>query len=185
MSQGVECYSCLPKTAWPPTSELETVAIVSATTSTVLDPDRLLQAVVDLTKERFGLYHAHIYLVNGQILNLAVGAGENACQGLRAQVAAVVGVETKGETAGGLGREQRGDIVKRCVNLLSRIIRRQVGTPNVHIAASRRPSGLRKTTITLNSLAHRTTWLRSDLLVGWAESSAVTLLNVASICSPA
>ena len=27
---------------------------------------------------------------------------------------------------------------------------------------SRRPSGLRKTTITLNSLAHRTTWLRSD-----------------------
>ena len=29
---------------------------------------------------------------------------------------------------------------------------------------SRRPSGLRKTTITLNSLAHRTTWLRSDFL---------------------
>ena len=27
---------------------------------------------------------------------------------------------------------------------------------------SRRPSGLRKTTITLNSLAHRTSWLRSD-----------------------
>ena len=22
MSQGVECYSCLPKTAWPPTSPL-------------------------------------------------------------------------------------------------------------------------------------------------------------------
>ena len=30
---------------------------------------------------------------------------------------------------------------------------------------SRRPSGLRKTTITLNSLAHRTTWLRSDLII--------------------
>ena len=29
-------------------------------------------------------------------------------------------------------------------------------------STSRRPSGLRKTTITLNSLAHRTTWLRSD-----------------------
>ncbi len=27
---------------------------------------------------------------------------------------------------------------------------------------SRRPSGLRKTTFTHNSLAHRTTWLRSD-----------------------
>ena len=23
MSQGVECYSCLPKTAWPPTSTIE------------------------------------------------------------------------------------------------------------------------------------------------------------------
>ena len=28
---------------------------------------------------------------------------------------------------------------------------------------SRRPSGLRKTTLQTNSLAHRTTWLRSDL----------------------
>ncbi len=31
------------------------------------------------------------------------------------------------------------------------------------LVASRRPSGLRKTTFTHNSLAHRTTWLRSDL----------------------
>ena len=23
MSQGVECYSCLPKTAWPPTSSIQ------------------------------------------------------------------------------------------------------------------------------------------------------------------
>ncbi|MDD1366813.1 hypothetical protein PTB13_01360 [Bacillus sp. MHSD17] len=28
---------------------------------------------------------------------------------------------------------------------------------------SRRPSGLRKTNVRSNSLAHRTTWLRSDL----------------------
>ncbi len=31
-------------------------------------------------------------------------------------------------------------------------------------SGSRRPSGLRKTTLETNSLAHRTTWLRSDLL---------------------
>ncbi len=31
------------------------------------------------------------------------------------------------------------------------------------LSASRRPSGLRKTRETNNSLAHRTTWLRSDL----------------------
>jgi signal transduction histidine kinase len=58
--------------------ELETVAAVSTTASTVLDPDELLQSVVDLTKERFNLYHAHIYLVDDSLntLVLASGAGE-------------------------------------------------------------------------------------------------------------
>jgi signal transduction histidine kinase len=57
---------------------METVAEVSATTATLLDPDRLLYAVVDLTKERFGLYHAHIYLADAawSTLLLAAGAGE-------------------------------------------------------------------------------------------------------------
>jgi signal transduction histidine kinase len=42
------------------------------------DPDQLLQSVVDLTKERFSLYHVHIYLADeGSItLLLAAGAGE-------------------------------------------------------------------------------------------------------------
>ena len=59
-------------------TELATVAQVSTTASTLLDPDRLLQSVVDLTKERFGLYHAHIYLADDawQTLLLAAGAGE-------------------------------------------------------------------------------------------------------------
>jgi signal transduction histidine kinase len=58
--------------------ELETVAAVSTTASTVLDPDELLQSVVDLTKERFNLYHAHIYLADESwnTLLLASGAGE-------------------------------------------------------------------------------------------------------------
>lgn len=58
--------------------EMEAVAEMSTTTSTVLDPDRLLQTIVDLTKERFGLYHAHIYLASDswQTLMLAAGAGD-------------------------------------------------------------------------------------------------------------
>ena len=58
--------------------ELETVAVVSTTASTTLDPDELLQSVVDLTKERFNLYHAHIYLADESwnTLLLAAGAGE-------------------------------------------------------------------------------------------------------------
>ncbi|MGE5464945.1 MAG: PAS domain S-box protein, partial [Syntrophothermus sp.] len=59
-------------------TELSTVAQVSTTASTVLDPDKLLQTVVDVAKERFGLYHAHVYLLNESwnTLLLASGAGE-------------------------------------------------------------------------------------------------------------
>jgi signal transduction histidine kinase len=58
--------------------ELATVATVSTTASTLRDPDQLLQTVVDITKERFGLYHAQIYLLDalGKNLLLAAGAGE-------------------------------------------------------------------------------------------------------------
>ncbi|HNB52132.1 MAG TPA: ATP-binding protein, partial [Anaerolineales bacterium] len=59
-------------------TELQTVATLSTTASTVLNPAELLQAVVNLTKERFNLYHAHIYLVDdaNKTLDLAYGAGE-------------------------------------------------------------------------------------------------------------
>jgi signal transduction histidine kinase/HAMP domain-containing protein len=58
--------------------ELETVATVSSTVSTVLDPDKLLRVVVNMTKERFALYHVHIYLAEDErdTLLLAAGAGD-------------------------------------------------------------------------------------------------------------
>ena len=58
--------------------ELETVSRVSAATSTILETDKLLRAVVELTKRSFDLYHAHVYLLDhdGQNLVLAAGAGE-------------------------------------------------------------------------------------------------------------
>ena len=59
-------------------TELETVAEVGVATATILETDKLLQQVVDLTKARFGLYHAHIYLLNeaADTLDLAAGAGQ-------------------------------------------------------------------------------------------------------------
>ncbi|MDX1520773.1 MAG: response regulator, partial [Anaerolineae bacterium] len=45
-------------------NELELVASVSVAASSTLNTAELLQTVVDLTKERFGLYHAQIYLLN-------------------------------------------------------------------------------------------------------------------------
>ena len=58
--------------------ELETVAEVSANTTAILDQEKLLQGVVDLTTQRFELYHTHIYLLNavGDTLVVAAGAGE-------------------------------------------------------------------------------------------------------------
>ncbi|MFZ5879266.1 MAG: cache domain-containing protein [Chloroflexota bacterium] len=60
------------------TRDLATVAEVGTATATILKTEQLLQAVVDLTKERFGLYHSHIYLLDeeGTNLVLAAGAGE-------------------------------------------------------------------------------------------------------------
>lgn len=59
-------------------NELETVAKVSATASTMLDVDEMLSEVVTLTRDSFKLYHAHIYLLDkaSENLVLAAGAGE-------------------------------------------------------------------------------------------------------------
>lgn len=59
-------------------ADLEAVARISTATATMLDTERLLQEVVDVTRERFDLYHAHIYLLNaaGDALELAAGAGD-------------------------------------------------------------------------------------------------------------
>jgi HAMP domain-containing protein/putative methionine-R-sulfoxide reductase with GAF domain len=60
------------------TRDLEIVAEVGTATATILESKRLLQEVVDLTKERFNLYHSHIYLLDetNQHLVLTAGAGE-------------------------------------------------------------------------------------------------------------
>ncbi|MCA9933224.1 MAG: GAF domain-containing protein [Ardenticatenaceae bacterium] len=59
-------------------AELQTVAQVGTTVAGTLDTTRLLQDVVNLTKDRFNLYHAHIYLMNesNDALILTTGAGE-------------------------------------------------------------------------------------------------------------
>jgi signal transduction histidine kinase len=58
-------------------TQLATVAEVSAAVSTILDPPTLLHGVVNLTKEKFDLYHAQIYLLNeaADTLTLTMGAG--------------------------------------------------------------------------------------------------------------
>jgi PAS domain S-box-containing protein len=57
-------------------AHLSMVAKVSTAVSTILDPTEMLQSVVDLIQRSFNLYHAHIYLLRGATLELAVGAGK-------------------------------------------------------------------------------------------------------------
>jgi putative methionine-R-sulfoxide reductase with GAF domain len=60
------------------TKALTTVSEIGTAASTILEIDKLLQEVVNVSKERFGLYHAHIYLLDESEENLVLssGAGE-------------------------------------------------------------------------------------------------------------
>jgi len=77
-SQLQETLSGLEQRVAARTRDLAIVAEVGTATATILESKRLLQEVVDLTKERFNLYHSHIYLLDeeGKNLVLAAGAGE-------------------------------------------------------------------------------------------------------------
>lgn len=60
------------------TRDLEIAARVSEQAATILDLEALLPQLVELTKENFDLYHAHVYLLDEDagLLNLRAGAGE-------------------------------------------------------------------------------------------------------------
>ncbi len=58
--------------------QLETVAAISTASSTLLEPEQLLQTVTNLTKERFNLYHAHIYLMDESMTSLVLASGAGA-----------------------------------------------------------------------------------------------------------
>lgn len=59
-------------------AEIETVAQVSTAAATILDPQALLQSVVDLTQYSFNLYHLNVYLLaeGGRTLEFAAGTGK-------------------------------------------------------------------------------------------------------------
>jgi len=77
-SQLYGIFSSLEQRVAERTRALTTVSEISTAASTILNIDILLQEVVNLSKEHFGLYHSHIYLLDeaGENLVLAAGAGE-------------------------------------------------------------------------------------------------------------
>jgi GAF domain-containing protein len=93
------------------TRDLQTVADVNLQIATILEPRRLLQDVVDLTKERFGLYHSHIYLLNeaGDTLQLTAGAGHVGRQMVAQQ--RQIDLENTHSIVATAGRDRRGVII--------------------------------------------------------------------------
>ncbi|MGC9347955.1 MAG: PAS domain S-box protein [Anaerolineae bacterium] len=57
------------------TVQLRTAAEIAEQVGAILDPDELLAAVIPLLKERFELYHAHVYAVEDKALVLRAGYG--------------------------------------------------------------------------------------------------------------
>jgi putative methionine-R-sulfoxide reductase with GAF domain len=57
------------------TTQLQTAAEISNQITAILDPDLLLQEIVNLLKTRFNLYHVHIYLVDETHNHLSMRAG--------------------------------------------------------------------------------------------------------------
>ncbi|MDH3674865.1 MAG: cache domain-containing protein [Anaerolineae bacterium] len=60
------------------TKRLETVAVLSERLSAILDFDQLLNELVNQVKDRFGYYHAHVYIIDEdqRSLVMTAGAGE-------------------------------------------------------------------------------------------------------------
>ncbi len=91
--------------------ELGTVAALSTTASTVLDPNELLQQVVDLTKERFNLYHAHIYLADEAWNTLLLTAGSGEAGRQMAATGHAISMDTKQSVVIHAARERKAIIV--------------------------------------------------------------------------
>jgi PAS domain S-box-containing protein len=88
--------------------ELQTVAEVSTRATSTLDVQELLLGVVNLTKERFGLYHAHIYLLDATGQNLVLAAGAGQVGQIMARQGRSIALSAEHSLVAQAGREGRG-----------------------------------------------------------------------------
>jgi PAS domain S-box-containing protein len=57
------------------TNQLRTAADIARQLGTILDPERLLEQLVEMMQSRFGLYHVHIYVLDEKTNQLIIRAG--------------------------------------------------------------------------------------------------------------
>ncbi len=92
--------------------ELQIVAEAGTTVASILDPQELLQTVVNLIEKRFNLYHVHVFLIDekSQDLLSVAGSGEIGRR-MAAGQKIIIGMSNMGSVAAKTAREQRGVIV--------------------------------------------------------------------------
>ena len=75
MSQGVECYSCLPKTAWPPTCQLVYKNFIDTVTGNYpYWHTRTLAGIIFAVGMLFFVYNVLMTIRKGRALERQAGA---------------------------------------------------------------------------------------------------------------
>lgn len=92
--------------------ELQGVADVGTATSTILSPEELLQAVVDMTQTNFGLYHVHIYLLDETGTDLILAAGSGEVGRSMVQEGWIIPVDQEDSIVAGTARSRLGQVVQ-------------------------------------------------------------------------
>ncbi len=91
-------------------NELAIVSQVSAEATTTLDVSALLDNVVELAKERFDLYHAHIYLVGDNEIQLELRAGAGEPGRIMVEQGRTIAIETPNSLVALAARSREGVI---------------------------------------------------------------------------
>jgi PAS domain S-box-containing protein len=96
--------------------ELQTVAEVSVQATQALDVNELLAAVANLTRERFNLYHAHIYLYDEESNRLVLAAGAGEVGRIMAEQGRSIGINAATSLVARAAREREGIIVNNVLD---------------------------------------------------------------------
>lgn len=90
--------------------ELQAVADLSAKTSTILQSTSLLDEVVNLTQQRFGLYHINLYLIEDDARTLSLAAASGQIGRQLVKDGWTIDVFTQSSLAGAVVRSRQGVI---------------------------------------------------------------------------
>ncbi len=93
-------------------TQLRTAADIAEHLSTILDPDQVLVELVELMQSRFGLYHAHVYVLDEATQTLTVQAGSGEVGRVLTEQAHGISVDAEKSLVARAARERRTIIVE-------------------------------------------------------------------------